>query len=156
MRKIILITALVLGTVFSSTAQGLPIKSGSSSESNATPLDLTNSELKSDIQDVANSVVSKVASSQCCSRFGAKNTVAVIDWDQCYYNRLKNTYIIKVTLQWNGAWTGSQYWVSGKLRLRYESMGDGTVRELRDFEKTDMSPGLMPGCVEDCNINSNF
>lgn len=154
MKKIFLF--LLLLVPYLSFSQGLPAKTGITSEKQGTPIDLSNNELKTDIQDVANSVASKIASSQCCSSYGAKGVRADVDWEKCYYNAIRNTYFVVTTFRWTGAWSGSAYWVKGKLKLKYSTLADGSVTEEREFEKIDMSPGLSPGCVESCYINSKL
>jgi len=149
--------SLLILTVCSTVmhSQGLPNKTGGTYETSATEgnkIEFSDkAELKSDIADVASSVAYKLM--RCCSSYGGNNIQGTVNWNECYYNKLRNTYSAVVTVSWTGSLSGTAYWVKGKLKLKYTAGNDGTVSETRAWEKIADSGGFSAGCGQSCSID---
>jgi hypothetical protein len=151
--KILSILFILFSVV--SFGQGLPGKSGGTSETTNTGgerIDFSNKqELKNDIQEVAGSVAYKLM--RCCSSWGGNNVRGEVNWNECTFNKLRNTYSVIMTASWTGSLSGNQYWIKGKLILRYYDNGNGGINETRTWEKIADSGGFSPGCGKDCSVN---
>lgn len=155
MRKLLTLIVFAACTAINTKAQGLPGKSGGTSETSANEgqrIDFSSDpELKSDIQDVANSVAYKLM--RCCSSWGGNNVRGMVEWDECYFSKARNTYSIAMTASWTGSLSGNSYWIKGKLKLIYSVSSNGNVSDRRVWEKIADSGGFSPGCGKDCSVN---
>lgn len=149
----LLLLLIILGV--QGISQGLPGKSGGTSETTSidgNKIDFSDKqELKDDIREVSQSVAYKLM--RCCSSWGGNNVRGEVNWTECYYNRLKNSYSIIMNASWTGSISGNQYWIKGKLILKYYDNGNGSLNEVRVWEKIADSGGFSPGCGMDCDIN---
>ncbi len=107
-------------------------------------------EIKSEIQDLADWAAGKLMN--CCSTFGGKTLSATVYFDadsdgrcQTRISRLTNSLIITMKIQWYGSWTGTRYWIKGKLTVDLDS-GKKKWHKISDSE--GFSPGCSQGCIE--------
>jgi len=133
--KKILILILALGSTLLTYAQNGP--------------DLQNSDLKADLQDVANTVANDLRS--CCSSFGGNNLQAVIHWDEkdndgnymTRVSQLTNSITICTTVSWTGSMSGTRYWIKGKVTFNAQNNS-------RSWMKISDSGGFSPDCSNGC------
>jgi hypothetical protein len=111
--------------------------------------ELKNSDIRQDIQDLANQAANDLRS--CCSKWGGNNLIAVIHWEEKDINgdyrtrlsNLSNNLTIYITASWVGSISGTKYWIKGSLSYNLE-----TGR--RSWAKVSDSGGFSPGCSNEC------
>ena len=111
--------------------------------------ELKNSELKADIQDIADQAANDLRS--CCSKWGGNDLQALIHWDEKDYDenymtrlsKLTNVLNITMTVSWTGSMSGTYYWIKGKLSY---NLDNGS----RNWTKISDSGGFTPGCSQGC------
>lgn len=106
-------------------------------------------ETKSEIQDLADWTANKLMN--CCSSFGGKSISATVYYDlddqgRCMtrVSKLTNSLIITMKVQWYGNWSGTRYWIKGKLNV---DMNSGKKEWLKTADSGGFSPGCSRGCI---------
>lgn len=147
--KLLLFVALTTLLGFNLYAQDmrLPV-SGSSSSSNSegSPIDFSQEQsLKEQLDDLAEDVADRFM--RCCSSLGGINLWGKIDYSGVRYNSISKVYIIPMKVGWKGSWSGTEYWIQGKLKV--DASGG------KRWTKIDDSGGFKyveGGCTLNCSL----
>lgn len=97
-------------------------------------------KLKQDMKDMALSVANRMM--KCCSSWGGTNVWGEVDYDNVRVNDLSKTFIIPMTVGWQGSISGNQYYIKGQLVV--DKDGNKSWNKIKD------SGGFPPGCSTGC------
>lgn len=97
-------------------------------------------KLKQDLKDMALSVANRMV--KCCSTWGGTNVWGEVDYENVRLNDMSNTFIIPMTVGWQGSLSGNQYYIKGQLIV--DKDGNKSWNKIKD------SGGFYPGCSQGC------
>jgi hypothetical protein len=149
MKKIVIFSILSFSLIFATQSFSQEMRlPGSGSSSSGTPdsgsgraVDFNKEvKLKQDLKDVALSVANKML--KCCSTWGGTNVWGEVDYENVRVNDLSKTFVIPMTVGWQGSLSGNQYFIKGQLVI--DKDGNKSWNKIKD------SGGFSPGCSKDC------
>lgn len=146
MRKLIAFSAVILSLMITTQAFSQDMRlpgSGSSSSSSdgGRAIDFSQeAKLKQDMKDMALTVANRLM--KCCSTWGGTNVWGEVDYENVRVNDLSKTFIIPMTVGWQGSISGNQYYIKGQLVV--DKDGNKSWNKIKD------SGGFSPGCSTGC------
>lgn len=97
-------------------------------------------KLKKDMQDMALTVANRLM--KCCSTWGGTNVWGEVDYENVRVNDLTKTFIVPMTVGWQGSLSGNQYYIKGQLTI--DKDGNKSWNKIKD------SGGFSSGCSNGC------
>lgn len=142
--KTLLVSTFIFSLLLSSNVYSqdmrLPGASSSGSESSKSIDFSKETKLKQDLKDMSLSVANQLM--KCCSTWGGTNVWGEVDYENVRFNELSKTFIVPMTIGWQGSFSGNQYYIKGQLVID----GNGN----RSWNKIKDSGGFSPGCGNGC------
>ena len=149
MKKIALFSILSFSLIFATQSFSQDMRlpgsgsggSGSSDAGGGRAVDFSKeAKLKQDLKDMALSVANRMM--KCCSSWGGTNVWGEVEYENVRVNDMSKTFVIPMTVGWQGSLSGNQYFIKGQLVI--DKDGNKSWNKIKD------SGGFSPGCGQSC------